>query len=70
VVYATAGSKVYKSENKEAKWDNFSGKPLYSAVFNTEQVVHINLSSKPQGTYIISIEPRQGMIIKMLELGK
>jgi len=49
---------------------DLSGKPVYTAVFNAEQVVQINLTSKPQGTYIATIETRKGVIIKMLKLAK
>jgi len=71
----TPGRFTIESQDQNNKINHVSitdltGKLVFSGVFNAEPIVHLNLSSKSHGGYVISIETQKGMITKMLELGK
>lgn len=57
------------SEIKRVSITDLSGRLVQSAAFNALLTVKIDLSSQPQGNYIISIETQKGIIIKILTLG-
>ena len=47
---------------------DLSGKLVHSAAFNSESLVHIDLSAQAGGAYIINIITQKGMITKILDL--
>ncbi|MCK9421482.1 MAG: T9SS type A sorting domain-containing protein [Bacteroidales bacterium] len=56
------------SEIKQVSINDISGKLVQSTTFNAKSAVTIDISSQPQGNYIITIETQKGMITKMLTL--